>query len=266
MKSRLTIAAAIAGAVLTVGLAGVAPARADAIDEIIKRGKILVAIDISAPPFGVQNEKMEPDGADVETAKLLAKDLGVELEVVPVTSANRIPYLQTKRVDLTMSTFSITPERARAVAFSSPYGAINAVIFAPKSVEIREPKDLAGKKVGVARGTTNESDLVAVAPSGTQIIRFDDEASVMSALGAGQIDAYSSSETIARSLISRYPDKNFESKLTLRRGYYGVGVRRNEPELLHWVNTFIWFRKNSGDLGRIYEKWVGVALPELPPI
>jgi len=239
---------------------------ADTLDDIIKRGKLLVAVDVSAPPFGIQNEKMQPDGADVDVARLLAKDLGIELEVVPVTSANRIPYLQTKRVDLTMSTFSITPERAKAVNFSTPYGAINAVIFAPKSIDIREPKDLVGKKVGVTRGTTNEADLVALAPEGTQIIRFDDEASTMAALVSGQVDAYASGETIARSLIPRYPDKNFESKFVMRRSFYGAGIRRGEPDLLHWVNTAIWFHNNNGDLARIYERWVGVPLPALPPL
>jgi polar amino acid transport system substrate-binding protein len=245
---------------------GIAPCHADALDDIIKRGKILVAVDISAPPFGIQNDKMEPDGADVDAAKLLAKDLGVELEIVPVTGANRIPYLQTKRVDLTMSSFSITPERAKAVAFSSPYGAINAVIFAPKEIDIKESKDLVGKKIGVSRGTTNETDLVAMAPPGAQIIRFDDEASTMAALGAGQIDAYASSEIIARTVIPRYPNRQFESKLTLRRGYYGVAVRRGEGELLQWVNTWVWFRKHNGDLAKIYQKWIGVPLPDLPAL
>jgi polar amino acid transport system substrate-binding protein len=254
---------AVAGA-LVAGLSGAA--YAEALDDIVKRGKILVAIDITAPPFGIQNDKMEPDGADVETARLLAKDMGVELEVVPVTSSNRIPYLQTRRVDLTMSSFSITPERAKAVAFSSPYGAITAVIFAPKDVSIKEPKDLAGKKIAVARGTTNESDLVAIAPPGAQILRFDDESSCMTALGAGQVDAYSSSEIIARTMIPRYPEKNFESKFPLRRGYYGIAVRRSDGELLQWVNTWVWFRKHNGDLARIYQKWVGVPLPDLPPL
>ncbi|PSC03836.1 hypothetical protein SLNSH_17150 [Alsobacter soli] len=257
---------ALAAGILIAATCAQSAARADALDDIIKRGKIRIAIDISAPPFGIQNDKMEPDGADVETAKLLAKDLGVELEVVPVTSANRIPYLQTKRVDLTMSTFSVTPERAKAVEFSTPYGAINAVIFAPKDVAIKEPKDLAGKKVGVARGTTNETDLVNIAPQGTQIIRFDDEASAMAALATGQVDAYSSSETIARSMIPRYPDKNFESKFLLRRSFYSAAIRRGEPELRQWVNTFIWFRNNDGALGKIYKKWVGVDLPNLPPL
>jgi polar amino acid transport system substrate-binding protein len=239
---------------------------AEALDDIVKRGKLLVAIDISAPPFGIQNDKMQPDGADVDVARLLAKDLGVELEVVPVTSANRIPYLQTKRVDLTMSTFSITPERAKAVNFSTPYGAIDAVIFAPQSVDIKEAKDLVGKKIAVTRGTTNETDLVALAPPGTQILRFDDEASSMAALVAGQADAYASGETIARALIPRYPDKKFESKFVMRRSFYGVGIRRGEPDLLRWVDTAIWFHNNNGDLARIYQHWVGVKLPALPPL
>lgn len=262
MKRSIVIAVAL----LMAAAVGTTAASAQALDEIIKRGKIRVAIDISAPPFGIQNDKMQPDGADVETAQLLAKDLGVELEVVPVTSANRIPYLQTKRADLTMSTFSITPERAKAVEFSRPYGTINAVIFAPKSVQITEAKDLTGKKIGVARGTTNETDLVAIAPQGSQVIRFDDEASAMAALATGQVDAYSSSEIIARSMIPRYPDKQFESKFLLRRSYYSVATRRGENDLRQWVNTFILFRQNSGDLGRIYKKWVGVDLPELPAL
>jgi len=241
-------------------------ARADALDDIVKRGKLLVAIDISAPPFGIQNDKMQPDGADVDVARLLAKDLGVELEVVPVTSANRIPYLQTKRVDLTMSTFSITPERAKAVNFSTPYGAIDAVIFAPQNVAIKDAKDLVGKKIAVTRGTTNETDLVALAPQGTQILRFDDEAASMAALATGQADAYASGETIARALIPRYPDKKFESKFVMRRSFYGVGVRRGEPDLLRWVDTAIWFHNNNGDLGRVYEHWLGVKLPALPPL
>lgn len=255
------------GALIVVAAAsGATGARADLLDDIIKRGKILVAIDISAPPFGIQNEKMQPDGSDVETARLLAKDLGVELEVVPTTSANRIAYLQSKRVDVTMSSFSVTPERAKAVSFSFPYGAINAVIFAPKSVAITGPKDLAGKKIGVTRGTTNETDLVAIAPPDAQIIRFDDEASTMSALASGQVDAYSAGEPLARSLIPRYPDKNFESKFVMRSSFYAAAVRRDEPGLLQWINTFMWFHKNNGDLGRIYQKWLGVPLPDLPPL
>ncbi len=247
-------------------LAPLCAARADALDEIINRGKVRVAIDISAAPFGIQNDQMQPDGADVETAKLLAKDLGVELEVVPVTSANRIAYLQSKRVDITMSSLTVTPERAKAVLFSTPYGAINAVVLAAQATVIKDPKDLVGKRISVARGTTNETDIAAIAPPGAEIIRFDDEASAQNALATGQADAYSTGEPLALPLIRRYPDRNFEGKLVLRRSFYAAAVRRDEPGLLRWVDTFIWFHINDGSLGKIYQKWVGSPLPALPPL
>ena len=237
-----------------------------ALDAIVKRGKLLVGVDIGAPPFGFTDDKMQPTGADVETARMLAKDLGVELEVVPTTSANRIPYLLTSRVDLVMATFSILPERAKTIAFSTPYGAINSVVFAPQSVKISAASDLAGKKVGVARGTGNETSLVKLAPSGTQIIRFDDEASALSALATGQVDAYATGDTIAQSLNSRFPDKHFETKFIMQSAFYSVGLRHGDPDLQHWVDTCIFFHRQNGDLARIYEKFIGTKLIDLPTL
>src|SRR6267143_259844 len=73
-------------------------------------------------------------------AKLIAKDLGVTLEMVPVTGPNRVPFLLSGKADMVVSIFGITPERAKSVAFSIPYGTLKAVIF------------LKGKRIGVARG------------------------------------------------------------------------------------------------------------------
>ncbi len=249
-----------------MSFASIAPAGANQLDEIITRGKVLVGIDVGAPPFGYLDTKRNPTGADVETARLLAGALGVELEIVPITSANRIPYLQTKRVDLVMSTFSILPERARSVAFSTPYGSINSVIFAAGDVKISAPGDLSGKRVGVARGTGNETALVGMAPEGTEIVRFDDEASALAALAASQVDAYASADTIAASLIPRFPERNFEVKFIIRSAYYSVGLRRGEPDLLNWINTFIFYHRENGDLARLYKEHVGATLAPLPTL
>ena len=92
-KLDLTVLTVAMGLVL--GFA--ASASAQGLDAIIKRGKVIVGIDMSVPPFSFQDEKQQPAGSEVETAQLLAKDLGVELEIVSVTAANRIPYLQTNR-------------------------------------------------------------------------------------------------------------------------------------------------------------------------
>ena len=237
---------------------------AEGIDEIIKRGKVIIAIDMGAPPFGFLDANRKEDGADVELARLLAKDLGVELEIVPATSSNRIPYVVTRRADMVISSLSILTERAKSIAFSSPYAPINAVIFGPKSVEIKSAADLAGKRVAVTRGTGNETTLVALAPQGTNIIRFDDEAASMAALVSGQVDAYASGELIARTLIPRYPEKQFETKYVVQSYWNAIGMRRNDPDLLQWVNTFIFVHNSNGNLKRLYEKWIQMPFPTLP--
>src|SRR5262249_3619366 len=87
-----------------------AAAHAEQLDDIKKAGKIRIAIDTAIPPFGMTDDKMQPAGSDVETARLLAQDLGVQLEIVPTTGPSRIPTLQTNKADLVISTLSITPE------------------------------------------------------------------------------------------------------------------------------------------------------------
>src|SRR6476661_1158206 len=83
-------------AAIVVGFAGVSTAaRADLLDDVRAAKKIRVAIDLGSPPFGTTDSAMNPTGSDVETARLLARDLGVALEIVPTTGANRIPFLQT---------------------------------------------------------------------------------------------------------------------------------------------------------------------------
>jgi len=267
MTNRLT--SALRAVALLLGLAALAapaPALAQqALDTIVKRGKIIVGIDLAVPPFGMQDEKFQPAGSEVETAQLLAKDLGVELEIVTVTAANRIPYLATNRVDLIMATFAISPERAKSVWFSTPYGATGSVLMGPKSAAVKSYAELAGKKVSVARGSFTEQALVREAPGAT-IVRFDDDAAATAAMIAGQVDCYGTAMPIALDLIRRFPDKNYEVKFSMLTAWYSIGMKRGESDLLQWVNTFLFFRLQNGDLARIYQKWIGIPLPPTPTL
>ena len=103
------------------------------IDDVLSKKKIQVGILVDLPPFGVVNAKNEYEGFDVDVAKLMAKYLGVDCELVAVTGPNRIPYLLTGKVDVLVATFGITPERARQVQFCIPYSSIDIVLMAPKS-------------------------------------------------------------------------------------------------------------------------------------
>src|SRR4051794_2688912 len=105
-RTGLFLAVAMLACGLTTG------ARAQTVDEIIKKGTLVVAIDTSTPPYASLDASMAPAGFDIDLAGLIAKSLGVKLEFVTVNSPGRIPALLTNRFDIVVSIFSITAERA----------------------------------------------------------------------------------------------------------------------------------------------------------
>jgi polar amino acid transport system substrate-binding protein len=97
-----------------------APAHADGLDDVLKRGVLKVAVPQDFPPFGSVGPDMKPRGLDIDTAKLLADQLKVKLELTPVNSTNRIPFLTTGKVDLVISSLGKNPEREKVIDFSRP--------------------------------------------------------------------------------------------------------------------------------------------------
>ena len=86
-----------------------APAHADALEDVVQRGVLKVAVPQDFPPFGSVGPDMKPRGLDIDTAKLLAEQLKVKLELTPVNSTNRIPFLTTGKVDLVISSLGKNP-------------------------------------------------------------------------------------------------------------------------------------------------------------
>jgi polar amino acid transport system substrate-binding protein len=250
--------------IVAIGLVFASSAGAQTVDEIIKRGKVLVAVDPTSAPFGVTGPDGKPDGYDVDVAKLVAKYMGVELELVPVTSTNRIPYLLTNKVDMVISLFSVTPERALQVWFSSPYASVGTILVAKKDRQLTAIGELKGLKVGVPRGTIPDILLSKSAPQGTEILRFDDEATSIQAMLTGQVDVLGSSTTALRILNRGKAEKEFEKRVILTENHFGIGVRRGQTDLLQWLNTFVYAVKNNGELNAICEKWTGEKLGPLP--
>ena len=240
------------------------PAAAGTLDDIVKRGTVKVGIDLGVPPYGLTDANQKPAGYDVDVAELFAKDLGAKLEIVPLTGPNRIPFLLTNKVDVVIATFGITPQRALSVAFSNPYVALSLVVLGPKDKPIADMAATKGYKVGVTRGTTQDLDFTRLAPAGSQIIRFEDDATTTAALLSGQVDIIATADLLAIEIAKRNPQKNLDLKFTIRLSPGAIGVRRGDPDFLQWVNTFVYFHKLNGDFGRLFEKWAGYKMPELP--
>src|SRR5450755_2158112 len=158
---------------ITALVAAMSLAHADALDDIKKAGKIRIAIDLGVPPYGMTDDKLQPTGLDVETARLLAKDWGLEFEHVPTTGATRIPALQTGKADLVISTLSVTPERAKVIDFSKGYAVLRTVVAGVKSINIKSLADLDGKTIGTTRGTTHDTYLSQNVKN-AKIVRYED--------------------------------------------------------------------------------------------
>lgn len=232
-------------------------AHADQFDDVRAARKLRVAIDLGSPPFGMNDAAMNATGSDVETARLLARDLGVELEIVQTTGANRIPFLQTGKADLVISSLSVTPEREKVIDFSTPYAQIQSVVAAPKAVQIRGFADLAGKRVATARGTTNDrlaTEGVKDA-KGAEIVRFDDDATLVTALASGQVDIVATSPTLLKAVAAKAPNLGLETKFVMQSFPLGVGMRKGEAAMRAWVNQWVARNTENGKLAAIYRRF-----------
>jgi len=251
-------------AVLAFSVWGTA-ANADAFEEILKKGVVRIATPLDVPPFGSQNEKREPEGFDIELAGMVAKALGVKLEMQQVTGANRIPFLLTNKVDIVISVMGLTPERAKQIMFTAPYADTQLAVFGPKSADVTSADKIGKLKVAAAKGTTQELALSAMAPKST-IMRTEDDATAAAAYVSGQAELFATNSLIIPDLQKRNPSKEFDLKFTIRRSPAHMGVRMGEHNLLQWLNSFIFFNMMNGEIDRLHQKWLGMKLQPLPTL
>ena len=261
---RRTFNGSLAALGLGALLSAAAPfASGQTIADIKKKGEISVGLLVDFPPYGTTNANNQPDGYDADVARLLAKDLGVKLNLVPVTGPNRIPFLLTNKVDLLIASLAVTPERAKQVTFSKPYSAATIILYGSKKASIKSAADLKNYRIGVARASTQDVAVSSSAPQGTEIRRFDDDASAMQALISGQVDAIGCSTTVAAQIAKRVPADTFEDKFVLRQQEMAVALRPGQDDLLKTVNEFVARNTANGELNKLYRKWLERDLPAM---
>lgn len=262
--SRRHLVATTAALACSTLLAAWAPAAvAQTVVEIKAKGTLTVGLLVDFPPYGTVDASNNPDGYDADVAKLLAQDLGVKLNLVPVTGPNRIPFLLTNKVDVLVASLAVTPERAKQVQFSRPYSAATIVLYGAKGANIKTAADLKNVRVGVARASTQDTAVTALAPEGSEIRRFDDDASAMQALMSGQVDAIGCSTTVAAQIAKRAGNA-YENKLVLRQQFMAVAMRQGQADLQKAVDGFVAKNTANGELNKLYQKWLQSDLPALP--
>jgi polar amino acid transport system substrate-binding protein len=165
---------------------------------------------------------------------------------------------------VTISSISTTIERAKAVAFANPNGALEITIFGPESVNVKTPQDLVGKRIGLTRATLEEVVVPKMAPPGANIMWFDEISATIQAMLTGQVDVISMSGFAEKAVKDANPAKKIERKMVVTTAYYAPIVRKNDFELLNFINTWVFVNTHNGVLGQIYKQHTGLDLPPLP--
>jgi polar amino acid transport system substrate-binding protein len=236
----------------------------NALDDVMKAKKITIGIPTDFPPYGFVGTDLKPQGLDVDMANYIAQKMGVEAELVPVTSANRIPYLQTKKADLVISTLGKNAERMAVIDFTAAYSPFFQAVFAAKNMSIKSFADLAGKSIGVTRGAIEDAELTKAAPAGTDIKRFEDNNATVSSFVSGQVQLIATGASVAGNMMARNPQLSAEYKLLLKDSPNFIGVGKGEDKLRLKVNDIIAEAKKSGDIDKMANKWLGRPAGELP--
>jgi polar amino acid transport system substrate-binding protein len=235
-----------------------------ALDGIQKSKLIKIAIPTDFPPYGFVGIDLQPQGLDIDMANYIAQKMNVKVELLPVTSANRIAYLQTKKADLVISTLGKNPEREKVIDFTAAYSPFFQAVFAPKVLSIKSFNDLTGKSVAVTRGAMEDQELTKVAPAGLDIKRFEDNNATVSAFVAGQTQLIATGASVAGNMMQRNPQLGAEYKLLLKDSPNFIGVAKGEDALRLKVNAIITDAKKSGDIEKMAQKWLGRAAGNLP--
>ena len=235
-----------------------------ALDNVLKTKTIRIAIPTDYPPYGSVDKNLKPQGLDIDMAELIAAKLGVKVELMPVTSANRIPYLQTNKADLVISTLGKNAEREKVIDFSSAYAPFFQGVFGPKNISIKSFADLAGKTVATTRGAMEDQELAKVAPASLEYRRFEDNSATIAAFVSGQTQIIAASGAVAAEMIAKNPQLNAEFKLLLKDSPCFVGIAKGEDALKAKVNEIIAGAKKDGTLDAMSKKWLGKAAGDLP--
>ncbi|MGE5190170.1 MAG: transporter substrate-binding domain-containing protein [Gemmatimonadota bacterium] len=246
---------AVVASLLLLGVPAARVTAGGTLDALKKKGVLVAGVKSACPPFGFRDRNTGAlCGYDVDFVKSIAARIGVKPIFTPVTPTDRIPELLEGNIDLIAATMTRTPDRAKLVDFSDAYFLASQKVIAKKGA-VGVSADLAGKKVGTAKGSAWEFNLRTKVP-GAVVVPFDNAAEAVDALRGGGIDALSADARVLSAILAALPQGAFEiAPATIAEEPYAMAVRKGDTELLRVVNETIREMTGSGEAQRIEDRW-----------
>jgi len=241
--------------------------------ELAEAGKLRVGTKFDQPLFGLKGLSGEPEGFDVEIAKIIAAKLGIaegDIEFVEAVSANREPFLQQNRVDMVVATYTINDKRDMVVDFAGPYFEAGQDILVAKGNPkgIQGPEDLKGKKTcSVSGSTPAETVMTKYGLTTAELVLVDAYSKCRDALANGQIDAVTTDNVILSGYVSEAPEEFELVGKPFTEEPYGIGIPEGQEEFCDFINETLAEAAENGSYAEAFEKTAGTVIettPELP--
>ncbi len=240
---------------------GIGLAQADVLADAMKNGVLRVAVPQDFPPFGTVGPDLKPRGYDIDVANLIGRELKLKVEIIPVTSTNRIPYLTTGKADLVISSLGKNPDREKVIDFSVAYAPFFNGVFGPADAAVKTAADTAGKTLGVTRGSVEDLEFSKIAPASVNIKRFEDNNATISAYLSGQVQLIATGNVVAAAVNERTKIRRLDTKFLIKNSPCYVGVNKGEAAMLAKVNEIVGKLKANGELNQVSQRWLQAPLP-----
>jgi polar amino acid transport system substrate-binding protein len=259
----MRIARLLIGALLGLLVTG-APARADVLDDIKKRGTLIVGVKADYKPFGFREPSGGIIGLEPDLAADVAKKLGVKLELVPVVSANRMEFLNQGKIDLMIATMSDKPDRRKVVQVIEPLYYSDAVnILLKKDAPVKSWADLKGKKLCGTTGAFYNKDIAQ--QYGPEIASFDGSDKPLLALKNGDCIGYLYDQTF---VVGKLTDDDWKGGYHMplpgiMETPWAIAVKLGETNLQKFMEDIHKEWMKSGRIVELEKKW-NVPPPTTP--
>jgi len=234
--------------------------RADQLQDIMQRKELRCGTFADVPPFAAPDPATrEMVGFDVDLCRAIAKSLGATATITPLSVDARVPEVKLGHVDITVANLAYTLGRAEQIQFSDPYYTAKEMLAVKASDPGSKKADFAGKRLASTKGSTSE---LSIKLNGSDPLTFQDTGSAFMAVqqnkAAGMVaNTMTITKLVNESKTAGVQLKMIEEPMILQP--IGIGMKKGEPALLAKVNETLVALDNSGEINRIWDKWLGMG-------
>ncbi|AVA26275.1 ABC transporter substrate-binding protein (plasmid) [Rhizobium sp. CB3171] len=246
---------------VTLALTGTAvamPAKADQLDTIMSAKTLRCATYADVPPFSSPDPKTrEMAGFDVDLCKAIANELGVKAEIKPISVEARVPEVKLGRVDITVANLAYTLSRAEQIQFSDPYYVAKEMLIVPADDAGKKKADYEGQRLASTKGSTSE---LAIKLNKSDPLTFQDTGSAYLAVQQGKARGMVANTMTTTLLVNQSKTKGKQMRMIdepMLLEPVGIGMQKDQPALTAKVNAILHKLDDSGEINKIWEKWLG---------